>query len=282
MYEIGDLPPYLPVVQGWIIPAIMAVAGIVNSLIQSRASKKNAQRTAQANIDLSKQEFAQNKEMWDVQNQYNAPDAQMMRLQGAGLNPNLVYGSGAVGNQSGPAPQYRAPSVDLTYKPMQIPEILGQYQNFQMRQAQIDNVKAQTENTHARTMTEAIRKYVMDIQGKTGEFDLSRREYLRPYEAAITGNEARASEAKLMQEWEKLKLMGQTEQMNILQQEYKRKAITAVDIDNEKRQAELLFQRYRNEWMKAGVTSSDNVMLRILIRMMNESGFSAESFKPFK
>lgn len=36
------------------------------------------------------------RENWELQNQYNSPSAQMERLIAAGLNPNLVYGSGAV------------------------------------------------------------------------------------------------------------------------------------------------------------------------------------------
>lgn len=37
---------------------------------------------------------------WDMQNAYNSPAEQMNRLKDAGLNPNLVYGSGAVANNS--------------------------------------------------------------------------------------------------------------------------------------------------------------------------------------
>lgn len=41
---------------------------------------------------------------WDLANQYNDPKAQMERLKAAGLNPNLVYGSGNVtGNTTGTA-----------------------------------------------------------------------------------------------------------------------------------------------------------------------------------
>lgn len=41
---------------------------------------------------------------WDLANQYNNPSSQMQRLAAAGLNPNLVYGSGNVtGNTSGVA-----------------------------------------------------------------------------------------------------------------------------------------------------------------------------------
>lgn len=57
-------------------------------------------------------------EMWNKSNEYNSPQAQMARLKQAGLNPNLVYGSGSVsGNTSSQAPrahipEYKAPMVD--------------------------------------------------------------------------------------------------------------------------------------------------------------------------
>lgn len=53
----------------------------------------------------------QNKKMWDMQNEYNSPKAQMERLRAAGLNPNLVYGSGTVANTSSNSPQYNAPEI---------------------------------------------------------------------------------------------------------------------------------------------------------------------------
>ena len=37
----------------------------------------------------------QNIEFWNMQNKYNTPKAQMGRLKDAGLNPNLIYGSGS-------------------------------------------------------------------------------------------------------------------------------------------------------------------------------------------
>lgn len=48
-----------------------------------------------------KQQNAEQWNMWNAQNAYNTPVAQMERLKKAGLNPMLVYGSGSVaGNTS--------------------------------------------------------------------------------------------------------------------------------------------------------------------------------------
>lgn len=259
-----------------VIPVIMAVSAIANSIIQNRNSKRNAQRTADANKALADQEFSHNKEMMEYQNQYNDPSAQMRRLSSAGLNPNMVYGSGSAANQAAPAARYNAPKVDLSYSPVQIPEFLGMYQQFEAKQAQIDNVKAQTANTHQKTMTEAVTRYVKELQGRTGDFDLERRQYLAPYEAAITGSKARASEATMQQEWSKLRQMNQQEVQQLLDADYKRKTSKAVDLDNEKRQAEIMFLKYRNQLAKEGINSSDHILLRLLVRMMNDTGFSGD------
>jgi len=45
--------------------------------------------------------------MWKMQNEYNSPLNQMKRLKEAGLNPNLMYGKGTVGNAT-TMPQYQA------------------------------------------------------------------------------------------------------------------------------------------------------------------------------
>ena len=56
---------------------------------------KLAQRS---NKKLAQHSFNKNVEMWKMQNAYNAPKQQMSRLKEAGLNPNLMYGKGTVGN----------------------------------------------------------------------------------------------------------------------------------------------------------------------------------------
>ena len=56
---------------------------------------------------LADEAYQRDVAMWNMQNAYNAPSAQMQRLQKAGLNPNLVYGSGSVtGNTAGSPPSY--------------------------------------------------------------------------------------------------------------------------------------------------------------------------------
>lgn len=256
----------------WVVPAIMAAAGIVNQLIQSRASKKQTQATAKANKGLAEYQYKKDLEMWERQNAFNSPEQQMLRLSRAGLNPNLVYGSGAVGNQSGPAPRYDAPTVDLHYSPFQIPEMIGMYQDFQMRKAQIDNVKASTENTHQRTVNEGIRSFLLDLGLDVGRFDLSQKKVLAPYQATVAAGEARKTDAVVEQEFTKLMLMRREELSRLLETQAQEKRLSQMDIEKEQKAADLLYNQYRNQWMKMGITTSDHPLLRVFLRMMHESG----------
>lgn len=63
---------------------IGALGSIGSSLISNRGAKRRQQLADQQNIKF-----------WKMQNAYNTPKQQMARLQDAGLNPNLIYGSNA-------------------------------------------------------------------------------------------------------------------------------------------------------------------------------------------
>lgn len=60
--------------------------------------ERQQQRAEQRQFDYNKQlqdyAYEKNLEQWNLENAYNAPTAQMQRLMGAGLNPNLIYGDG--------------------------------------------------------------------------------------------------------------------------------------------------------------------------------------------
>lgn len=283
LLEFYDLSTPVTQLKGWIIPAIIGAVSLIGGILNNRSRRKQDERnnaaTLAANKELAAYSYGKDLEMWNRSNEYNDPRNQMQRLQGAGLNPNLVYGSGAVGNQSGAIPKHPTPQVDMSVTPRQLPseqlpQMLSMYQNFQMRQAQVDNVKAQTENTHQKTMTEAVRRYMTEIQGKQAKENLYRSQVTREDQITAVQEGARQSSIKTEQEMSRLRQMSQQEIYQLLEAEYKRKAMKAVDIDNEKRQADLLFKTYRNQWMKEGITTSDNMFIRMMVRIMNEQGIS--------
>lgn len=82
--------------------------------------------------------------MWNRANAYNTPEAQMQRFKQAGLNPKLIYGQSNMSTAT--LPKFQAPQYD--YNPpvaVDLPAILSSYQDFRLKQAQIDNVKKQNE-----------------------------------------------------------------------------------------------------------------------------------------
>lgn len=115
------MPPFLSILEA-AAPVAGGLFGLVGNLFGSH-SNRNAQQSAneanlqavretnRANRELAEYAYSRDLEMWNRQNQYNSPSAQMERLKAAGLNPNLVYGHGAVGNVSSAIPRYQVPQV---------------------------------------------------------------------------------------------------------------------------------------------------------------------------
>lgn len=89
-------------IPGAVLASIIGTAGALGSSIASNKGALRRQRLADR----------ENIRFWNMQNQYNHPKAQMERLQKAGLNPNLIYGSsvaGATGSAGSIAPSKAAP-----------------------------------------------------------------------------------------------------------------------------------------------------------------------------
>lgn len=104
---------------------------LVNSVFNIGAAKR--QRKFQR--EMADYAYTKDLEMWQRANEYNAPAAQMERLKEAGLNPNMVYGSGsAVGNTSTQTPKYQ--KYDTPTAAFQLPmmaNVLNQYQDLRIK-----------------------------------------------------------------------------------------------------------------------------------------------------
>lgn len=127
--------------------AIQAGAQLTSQGINAYAAAKMSKKDRKFSEHMYERQYDDNLAMWNMQNEYNSPTSAMNRLKQAGLNPNLVYGATAPGNASS-SPQ--SPSV-MNMGPAHVPKIdIGQaagsvmstYFDIQMKQAQIDNLKA--------------------------------------------------------------------------------------------------------------------------------------------
>lgn len=245
-----------------LVPIIMGAVSLASSIIASRSSKKQAERTANANMELAKYQAGVNEAFIDKQNVYNTPANQMSRFGEAGLNPNLIYGQGNAGNQAQPA-RYEAPRVDYHFNPLQIPEVLSPFQDYRMREAQIDSVKAQTESTRTEIGNKLLARLLTQVQTSKKEFDLQQSKVLAPYQADIKHGEAQAAYTKLMQEFARLDGMK-------LENALKSEQVKQAPIRTEIMETERLFNQYRNQWMKMGVTTSDHFIIRAIARALGQ------------
>ena len=78
------------------------VGGVMNYFTQRSTNK--------ANMELAKYKYDKDLEMWNRQNDYNSPAAQMSRYAQAGINPNIISGQASNGNASG-MPEFNAPEM---------------------------------------------------------------------------------------------------------------------------------------------------------------------------
>lgn len=78
---------------------------------------------------------------------YNSPKQQMLRLKEAGLNPNLIYGSGAsTGNLNARTATAEAPQMNLSFL-----DRLRAAREMKLQDEQMKNLDAQTKLTETKT-----------------------------------------------------------------------------------------------------------------------------------
>lgn len=117
--------------------AVLPGAISLGSQLLSGKQRRNQYGKQRAhNLQMAKYEWQKNLEMWNRQNEYNHPMAQMARFEQAGLNPNLIYGQGTPGNAQ-QMPQFMAPQQPVDKQPLINPmEGIMKVLEAQMKSAQ--------------------------------------------------------------------------------------------------------------------------------------------------
>ena len=160
--KFGGLKKLLYLLKIYVMPidpitAVVAGSGLVQGL-SSIFGQRSANRT---NIQLAREQRQWDLDMWNRQNEYNNPKNQMLRLSAAGLNPNLVYGSGSVsGNVTGSSPKASLAHVDNVmsgFRPMDyLMSTIGAYQTLKKNEAEVDLIQANKELAERRAQTETV------------------------------------------------------------------------------------------------------------------------------
>ena len=157
------------------IPWLSLAAGAISTIGDFFSGRNSIRKQINAQKELADYQFELNKQQWNAENEYNSPGAQMQRLKSAGLNPNLVYGSGAVtGNTTTQGPRASIPHVDrnqLKFNKMvgvasTIADIRNKMESNALLRAEIKKRNSETE--HIELENQRLRNfYDYDLQEKS-------------------------------------------------------------------------------------------------------------------
>lgn len=151
-------------------PALIGAAGEVLGAATNAVFTGMGNRAQRRwNERMYDRQFQDNIRFWDMQNEYNAPSSQMKRYQEAGLNPNLIYGSGSQAGTASPIStpdvqpyQHRNPDVGSGVSGA-LSKLAG-YQDFQIKQAQIDLLKQQGNNLALDNLSKEFQNQILGLE----------------------------------------------------------------------------------------------------------------------
>lgn len=163
---------------GDLLGMVPVVGGVLNGVSQIFTNARNRKFQVQMYERQRNDALAD----WAMQNQYNSPEMQMDRLRAAGLNPNLVYGNGAVATSasqpraSSPAGVAgQAPQVNLATL---VPTLMLGI-NTQLKEMQLENLKTQNLVLQNQVPNLQARTDYTNTQNQVAQFDLSMKKLLQ-------------------------------------------------------------------------------------------------------
>lgn len=175
---------------------------LYDSWRQRRQSEENVDKTLAAQKSEAELAYQRSVEMWNRQNLYNSPEAQMQRFKEAGLNPHLIYGQGSSGLASSP-PQYQPANLQYQYEAPQygrafegvVPLLMqvGTWmQDMKLSQARLESTETGTEKVRQLMdyLAEANPKMLEGLQNKLTLF---------PYQRSMTDYQSNIARSKLFE-----------------------------------------------------------------------------------
>lgn len=237
---------------GWGAVAGAAITTAGNYAITAASNRRQYKFQTQA---MDKQ-LLQNKQLWDYQNAYNTPAAQMGRLRAAGLNPNLIYGQGAGGMNAGPIQ-----GADVPVRQVAKPEVgnsMLAYLSARQMDAQYEATRATTEAMRTRTLWTEIQSALSSTKLIMETARSKKASSLASSEDLMKRFIAQRSKQLLYNEQSKGNLLDQL-------YEVRKSNLTGLNLDNE-------FKVNRNDLAKLGLYSSDNPLVRVLVTAAKRMG----------
>lgn len=279
---------------GILSAAIAGGATLAASGINAASVGKTNKKTRKFISQQYDKQVQDNIRLWQMQNEYNSPQAQMQRLTDAGLNPNLVYGNGATTEagaiSKGEMKQWNpeAPQFDIGGAAM---NAIQSYNSFEMKQAQVDNAKAQNDilrqeallkaaDTARSLMTTAKTEFDLNVAKDMRDTSLQiQQEQLRKIRAdvefTVSENERKSAmnASNLAEAAERILKIRQETANSEVQQELISAQIS--NIRNDVRLKDLDIQLKKN-----GVNPNDPIYWRILGRLIGSIDFNMSDLLP--
>lgn len=133
---------------GSVVGNIAQTAGgtLMGNLVNQAFAGHNARQNWKYQKKAADYSYKQDLDMWNRQNAYNTPASQMARLEQAGLNPAMMYGTGQGANVSREMPKYNNPNVSYEAPIMNPMAIMGVYADLKVKNAQVQNIEQETRN----------------------------------------------------------------------------------------------------------------------------------------
>lgn len=211
------------------------------------------------NLELAQYQFDKNKEMWDLQNEYNSPENQRKRMEEAGFNPNYIAGGGASGTGNASSmPQYnvQAPQVDPMSFYARIVQAAQGLMNIRLQAANVRKAEAQAGKVGVES------KFLVDTAGV-------RKGNLWQYQSSAQAQEALARQLHIFRggykEGEKVTDFYQPNGFFARQR-------TAIDAQIDRAKADTIYRGYQNSLAKYGIFNSSNPFLNLSIKALEAAG----------
>lgn len=267
-------------IKDW-IPGIGAAVGAIGQGVNAIFTHNQTIRNNRNAREFYQMERKDNLADWAMQNQYNSPAQQMARLKEAGLNPNLVYGSGAQQSAAGPVKGANANASPGQPVNMQLGEIFKDFVQITSTMAQTDNLKEMNENIKLRSQATNLDNVMRDL--KIAEQDTKNRYQTKFLDTSLQGLEYKnkltfAQQQYTLNEDERREALTASN----LQQAVERIALMKAQTATTQAQKENILQQTKNlvtsgkllqfeaDLNRDGITKNDPVYLRIIQNILHK------------
>lgn len=255
---------------------ILAGTALAGSALSGYLGYRSTQQANRQQMKLAEYQNRKNLEMWHMNNAYNAPQAQMARLKSAGLNPNLVYGTGTVtGNTASQPSKYEAPNIQpYTGWNLGVGEASSIYLNARRNEAEVKNMQEQNYNLQAQRdlvrqqiTSETFKQAQVAASTAKNKYDLGLAKKLEKYslEAASlnidkmnseilkTGSDVAVNEARIS-------LMG-------FEKELSKARYDNLVVATARLKQDMNFDKFEQDLKEIGIYPNDPLYSRLMVRL---------------